>query len=193
VTSMPSTSELLAQHGIPEASGIPSSAKTFPDGVRFRIEIPSVEGPACVPVVLEEADRRSVPVRRISPGSDVFMLTDDEREEGVELAGGAGIEVSLFERPVTGCGVSATARASADDAFAAAVQGTAGLAAAIDDIGRLAEHGVRSSLASDCSRSSASYVTQVTCPATCRRRSRSCYLSPIRRLQRYSSSSGPTL
>ena len=126
-----------------------TSTKTFPDGVRFRVEIPSVEGPECLRVVLSEAERLDVPVRRVSQGSGVFMLTDAELDETVELAAAAGLEVSLFARPVTGWGTSATARASAGGGFAATVQGSAGLRAAIDDIRRAADHGIRSVLISD--------------------------------------------
>jgi hypothetical protein len=38
----------------------------FADGLRYRIEIPSVEGPAVLRAVLEEAQERSVPIRRVS-------------------------------------------------------------------------------------------------------------------------------
>ena len=139
----------LARYALHESAALPSSGKTFPDGVRFRIEIPSVEGPACVRVVLEESERRDVPVRRISQGSGVFLLSDAELDEVVELSRTAGIEVSLFARPVTGWGTSATARASAGGGFAATVQGTSGLRTAIEDITRAADHGVRSVLISD--------------------------------------------
>ena len=53
----------------------------FADGLRYRIEIPSVEGPRVLAAVLEEAERRSVPVRRVSQGSGVMMLTDEEIRE----------------------------------------------------------------------------------------------------------------
>ena len=55
----------------------------FADGLRYRIEIPSVEGPRVLEAVLDEAERRAVPVRRVSQGSGVMMLTDAEI---VELA-----------------------------------------------------------------------------------------------------------
>lgn len=131
------------------SAGLASSEKRFPDGVRFRIEIPSVEGPACVRAVLEEAEARAVPIRRISQGSGVFLLTDAELDEIVELSSATGTEVSLFARPVTGWGVSATARAPAGGGFAATVQGVAGLRAAIEDVVRAADHGIRSVLISD--------------------------------------------
>ena len=63
----------------------------FADGLRYRIEIPSVEGPRVLAAVLEEAGRRSVPVRRVSQGSGVMMLTDEEIREMVALGSDAGV------------------------------------------------------------------------------------------------------
>lgn len=138
------------RHQLEQAeTSIPTSTATFPDGRPFRIEIPSVEGPACLRAVLEEADSRAVPVRRVSQGSGVFLLTDAELDELVALGADSGTEVSLFARPVTGWGTSATARAPAGGGFAATVQGADGLRAAVGDIRRAAEHGIRSVLISD--------------------------------------------
>ncbi|MEK0100112.1 hypothetical protein WDA79_16770, partial [Streptomyces sp. A475] len=53
-----------------------TSPHTFPDGGTWRTEIPSVEGPEALAVVLKEASRLDVPVHRISQGSGVWMLTD---------------------------------------------------------------------------------------------------------------------
>lgn len=71
----------------------------FADGLRYRIEIPSVEGPRALRAVLEEAESRGVPVRRVSQGSGVMMLTDHEIAELAELGMGHGVEVSLFLGP----------------------------------------------------------------------------------------------
>ena len=71
----------------------------FADGLRYRIEIPSVEGPRVFEAVLEEADSRGVHVRRISQGSGVMMLTDAEIRQMAQLGAAAGVEVSLFLGP----------------------------------------------------------------------------------------------
>ena len=71
----------------------------FADGLRYRIEIPSVEGPRVLEAVLDEAEARSVPVRRVSQGSGVMMLTDAEIREMAALGAEAGVEVSLFLGP----------------------------------------------------------------------------------------------
>lgn len=75
------------------------SEQRFSDGLRYRVEIPSVEGPRVLEAVLEEAERRSVPVRRVSQGSGVMMLTDAEIGDMARLGADAGIEVSLFLGP----------------------------------------------------------------------------------------------
>src|SRR4051812_15089881 len=76
-----------------------SSAARFPDGGAWRIEIPSVEGPAVMAAVLEEADRRGVPIHRVSQGSGVMMLTDGEITEMLALGKTGGTEVCLFLGP----------------------------------------------------------------------------------------------
>ena len=75
------------------------SEARFVDGLRYRIEIPSVEGPVVLRAVLAEAEARSVPVRRVSQGSGVMMLTDAEIVELAELGAEHGVEVSLFLGP----------------------------------------------------------------------------------------------
>lgn len=128
---------------------LPSSASRFPDDAGFRVEIPSVEGPNCLSAVLSEAARLGVPVRRVSQGSGVMLLTNTELDEMAEMAADAGIEVSLFARPCAGWGVSAAAMASAGSAFAGSARGLEQLRSVADDMIRAAEHGFRSILVSD--------------------------------------------
>ena len=97
----------------------PTSGLRFPDGATHRIEIPSVEGPACVGAVIEAARRWEVPVVRLSQGSGTSMLTDGEVREMGAMAAEAGIELSLFLRPCAGWDTGATSRAPAGAAFAA--------------------------------------------------------------------------
>jgi hypothetical protein len=132
-----------------DLNDLPASAKRFPDGVRYRVEIPSTEGPRCLEAALEEADRLEVPVCRISQGSGVFLLTDAELDEMAEQARSAGVEVSLFARPCAGWGTSATARSQAGGGFAAAAHGPDQVSAVLEDVIRAAEHGIRSVLISD--------------------------------------------
>jgi Peptidase family U32 len=125
------------------------SAGRFPDGAADRIEIPSTESPAALAAIVEEAERWDVPVHRVSQGSGVSMLTDDELDRFATLGAEAGVEVSLFARPGAAWGASAAARAPAGGAYAPAAWGTEQVRAALDDAVRAAEHGIRSVLIAD--------------------------------------------
>jgi hypothetical protein len=145
------TREFLHSIGLPtgDLGGLPDSAKRFPDGAQYRVEIPSTEGPRCLEAVLEEADRLAVRVHRISQGSGVFMHTDDELDEMALAAADARIEVSLFTRPNAGWVVSAMARSQAGLIAAPTAHGQEGVVACLDDAKRAAEHGFRSVLIAD--------------------------------------------
>ena len=121
----------------------------FVDGAQYRVEIPSVEGPRCLDAVLAEADRLGVPVTRVSQGTGVGLLTDAEIGEMVKLAAGQGIELSLFARPAAAWGPSAMARSTAGAVLAPCAWGKDQLDAAVDEIRRAADLGVRSVLVSD--------------------------------------------
>jgi hypothetical protein len=141
--------DFLRANGLPERDlhDLPDSAKRFPDGAQYRVEIPSTEGPACLAAVLEEAERLDVRVHRVSQGSGVFMQTDAELDELARTAADARVEVSLFARPNAAWGLSATARTHAG--FAAAAHGQEQVVANLEDCVRAAEHGFRSVLIAD--------------------------------------------
>jgi hypothetical protein len=143
--------EALSATGLPagDLHDLPTSAKRFPDGAQYRIEIPSTEGPRCLEAVLEEADRLDVAVHRVSQGSGVFMLTDAELDALAHLGAEAGVEVSLFARPNAGWTTGATAYTAAGAAHAPAVRGQDQLVAVLEDAVRAAEHGIRSVLLAD--------------------------------------------
>jgi hypothetical protein len=119
----------------------------FADGLRYRIEIPSVEGPRVLEAVLDEAERRSVPVRRVSQGSGVMMLTDDEIRELARLGADAGIEVSLFLGPRGAWDAGGQSAATA--AAGGVARGAAGVDASIAEVRRGVALGIRSFLVAD--------------------------------------------
>jgi hypothetical protein len=119
----------------------------FADGLRYRIEIPSVEGPRVLEAVLEEAERRSVPVRRVSQGSGVMMLTDDEIRDLARLGADAGVEVSLFLGPRGAWDTGGQSFATA--AAGGVARGDAGVQTCIAEVERGVELGIRSFLVAD--------------------------------------------
>jgi hypothetical protein len=139
----------LRSLALPEGdlNDLPDSAKRFPDGAMYRVEIPSTEGPGCLAAVLETAEALDVRVHRVSQGSGVFMQTDAELDEMASTARAASVEVSLFARPNAAWVLSATARAHGG--FAAAAHGQEGVVANLEDCLRAAKHGFRSVLIAD--------------------------------------------
>jgi hypothetical protein len=141
----------FAELGLPQGdlSDLPSSAKRFPDGAHFRIEIPSTEGPRCLEAVLDESQRREVIVHRVSQGSGVLLQTDRELDEMADLARSASIEVSLAARPNAGWHTSAMARSPFGALVAATAHGQEQVFQQLSDICRAAAHGFRSVLLTD--------------------------------------------
>ena len=127
----------------------PTSAKRFPDGAQFRIEIPSTEGPLAFRAVLEQADQLDVPVHRISQGSGIMLLTDDEILEMVELGKARHVEVNLFVGPRATFDIGAQAYASAGKSLGLSLRGSDQLAYAIEDVRHALDLGIRSVLVSD--------------------------------------------
>jgi hypothetical protein len=123
------------------------SEQRFSDGLRYRIEIPSVEGPRVLEAVLDEAERRSVPVRRVSQGSGVMMLTDAEIGDMARLGADAGVEVSLFLGPR---GAWDTGGQSLVTAAAGGIaRGDRGIEACVAEVRRGVALGIRSFLVAD--------------------------------------------
>jgi hypothetical protein len=139
----------LAQAGLtPEPAGQPSQAR-FPDGAHYRIEIPSVEGPAVLRAVVAAAAERGITVNRVSQGSGAMMLSGAELSEMARVAADAGIEVSLFVGPREEWDIGRAAGAPDGQVFAGRLRGTRQLRYAIDDISRAVEHGIRGFLIAD--------------------------------------------
>jgi hypothetical protein len=128
---------------------LPDSPKRFADGARYRVEIPSCEGPRCLEALLEAAARLDVRVHRASQGSGVFMLTDAELAEMAAMAQAANIEISLFARPNAAWDTSGMARSPAGGAVAAASRGQEQIVQGLADARRAAAAGVRSVLIAD--------------------------------------------
>jgi hypothetical protein len=148
---MGETRAFLASIGLPRGDlhELPDSQLRFPDGAQYRIEIPSVEGPACLEAVLEEAARLDVLVHRVSQGSGVFLQTDEELDAMARMGADARVEISLFARPNAAWDTSAMARSPAGGAVAAASRGQEQVVQGIEDVKRAAAHGIRSVLIAD--------------------------------------------
>jgi len=139
----------LAQAGLTAEPAGRASQACFPDGAQFRIEIPSVEGPAVLRAVVSEAAARGVTVNRVSQGSGAMLLAAAELTEMAAIAADSGIEVSLFVGPREEWDIGRAASAPDGQVLAGRLRGTRQLRYAVDDIARAAEHGIRGFLIAD--------------------------------------------
>jgi hypothetical protein len=148
---MQKTREFLQGLGLPPGDlyELPTSAKRFPDGAQYRVEIPSVEGPRALAAVLEEAEARQVRVHRISQGSGIMLLTDDEIREMARLGAEARIEVSLFVGPRAAWETGAQILSPAGRNLGARHRGMEQLVYAVEDVRRACGLGLRSVLVAD--------------------------------------------
>jgi len=145
------TQSVLQAMGLPGADpkDSPASQKRFPDGGQYRFEIPSTEGPHALRAVLEEAKARNVPVHRVSQGSGIMLLTDQEISEMLLIGRQAGIEVNLFVGPRATFDIGAQAYSPAGKSLGLSVRGADQLVYAIEDVKRAVLLGLRSVLVSD--------------------------------------------
>lgn len=141
----------LEQHGLPgqDPRECPDSKKRFPDGGQYRIEIPSTEGPRALAAVLDEAEKRQVPVHRVSQGSGIMLMTDAEISEMLALGRKVGVEVNLFIGPRANFDTGAQAYSAAGKTLGLSLRGADQLVYAMEDVRRAVKLGLRSVLVSD--------------------------------------------
>ncbi len=148
---MEATRAFLRQIDLPDGDGhhLPDSDKRFPDGAQYRVEIPSVEGPNALRAVLEEAERHRIRIHRVSQGSGILLLTDEEIREMARLGREARIEVSLFVGPRAAWDTSAQALTPGGRGLAGRLRGMDQLIYAIEDVRRACALGIRGVLVAD--------------------------------------------
>lgn len=125
------------------------SCQRFDDGSAFRVEIPSVETPEMMRIVLEESAARNIVISRISQGSGIMLLTDDEITEMVDLGRERNAEVCLFIGPRGAWDTGVQAMARSGGAAGAVLRGTDQIEFAMRDVRRACALGARSLLVSD--------------------------------------------
>lgn len=148
---MEASKRLLESLGLPSRDPLdcPDSPKRFRDGGQYRVEIPSTESPRALSAVLEEAARRKVPVHRVSQGSGIMLLTDEELTEMLAIGRRAGLEVNLFIGPRASFDVGAQAYFPAGKALAPSLRGADQLLYSLLEVRRAVRLGLRSVLVSD--------------------------------------------
>jgi hypothetical protein len=145
------TRAALKRLGLPDRDGVDlgPSPKRFADGAQVRVEIPSCEGPKVLRAVLEEAERLDVRIHRVSQGSGVLLMTDEEIREMAKLGAEAGIEVSLFIGPRAGWHLSPLAKSESGGIVRSRTLGAEQIVQSVEEVKRAYALGIRSVLVAD--------------------------------------------
>lgn len=96
---------MLEAVGIPgqDAYDLPASSKTFPDGGHYRMEISGVERPQVLEALIDEMNKRNVPIHRlISVVMGSTLLDDAELRDFAQMAADARLEVIMTPGPRSG-------------------------------------------------------------------------------------------
>ncbi len=142
--------EMLRAIGLPPDDPADyASPHRFADGGSMRFEIPSVEGPKALEVVLAETLRAGLPLHRVSQGSGLEVLTDGEVRAMAEMGRDAGIEVSLFLTPRAVYDTGAMHLAPGGAGVRDRVRGMRQLSYALAELDRGYGLGIRSFLVTD--------------------------------------------
>jgi len=125
------------------------SIRTYKDGGHYRIEVPSIEGPKVFEALVRETKNLGVTLNRISQGSGGMLLLKSEIKDMVQLAASEQIEICLFVGPRAGFDIGVLAHTGSKFAGYSSIRGNAQIEAAVADVDRALEFGVRGFLIGD--------------------------------------------
>jgi hypothetical protein len=142
----------IEKHGIPgkDLYELPTSKKRFQDGAHYRMEISGVERPSTLEALIDEMEKRRVPVHRlISMVMGATLLSDDELEDFARMAQEAKLEVIVTPGPRTVWDIGRQV-VTPEGAFSGLrFRGSDNLAYVIGDIQRAIKFGFRGFLVLD--------------------------------------------
>ncbi len=100
--NMDEVAKLMQKCGIPgrDAMDLPTSTKRFPDGAWYRMEVSGVERPNVLEALIDEMNRRKVPIHRvIAVVMGATLLDKAELKDFAQMAAEAKLEVILTPGP----------------------------------------------------------------------------------------------
>jgi hypothetical protein len=99
---MQQVAKMMERVGIPgqDAYDLPTSEKRFPDGAQYRMEISGIERVSVLEALMDESEKRKMPIHRIiSVVMGATLLDKKELKEFAKLAAQAKLEVILTPGP----------------------------------------------------------------------------------------------
>lgn len=142
----------MEKHGIPgrDLYELPSSPLKFPDGAHYRMEISGVERLSTLEALVDEMEKRDVPIHRlISVVMGSTLLDDEELIQFAQLAKEKKMEVVLTPGPRSSWDTGRQLVTPEGGLSGARIRGSDNLSYLVADIVRCAELGFRGFLVMD--------------------------------------------
>ncbi|MCD8150488.1 MAG: peptidase [Clostridiales bacterium] len=148
---MKETRAFLKSIGMPEGDlySLPTSEKRFRDGGQYRFEVPGIQGPKVMEVLLETMDKYGIWLHRVTQTKGIMMLTDNEIMEMVKLAKEAETDLILAIGPRATTDTSASVHTEEGVRMGYRLRGQEQIVRAIEDVKRAVALGCRSFLVYD--------------------------------------------
>ncbi len=145
--------DYLTKAGYPpgDLNELPDSARRFPDGGQFRIEVPTVNSVEAAAIILEECANAGVKVDRIDQTAGGMLFTEDEHERYLRLGREYDVEMcfGVGPRGTYDIGAQKLGRGVWAHAPAYRLRGMEQVVYAIEDLRRLADIGAKTFLIYD--------------------------------------------
>lgn len=142
----------MEKFGIPgrDLYDLPNSEKTFPDGANYRIEISGVERPSTLEALVDEMEKRNMPVHRlISTVMGSTLLSDEELASFAKIAKEKNLEVIITPGPRSSWDTGRQLFTPEGVISGLRVRGSDNLSYLIADIKRCVDFGFRGFLVTD--------------------------------------------
>ena len=148
---MENTRAFLQKIGLPKGDlyDLPTSQKRFWDGGQYRFEVPGIQGPSAMRILLEELAEHNVSIHRVTQTKGIMTLTDDEILTMVDLANHWQVDLVLAIGPRATTDTSASVRTPEGQRMGYRLRGQEQVVRAIEDVKRVASLGCKSFLVYD--------------------------------------------
>ena len=151
MNSMEKTREFLRATGLPggDAYDLPTSEKRFSDGGQYRFEVPGIQGPKVMSVLLDTIDSFGMYLHRVTQTKGIMSLTDEEIREMVDLAQYYKTDLILAVGPRATTDTSASVHTEEGVRMGYRLRGQEQIVRAIEDVKRADRLGCRGFLVYD--------------------------------------------
>jgi len=148
---MENTRKFLNSIGQPsgDAYNLSTSEKRFSDGAQYRFEVPGIQGPGAMRVLLEELDKNDIYIHRVTQTIGIMRLSDEEISEMVNLAEQYQVNLVLAVGPRAVYDTSASVHTPEGQRMGYRLRGQEQIVRAIEDVKRAARLGCRTFLVYD--------------------------------------------